>query len=327
MAGTITHAYFAEDLYKKLDDNTRKKINCSTENLKTYAQGHDIFYFYYSLNLKYGKEIREAGRTFHKKKTKLFFINMINYINNNNNLKNDPNVISFLYGYICHYSLDCTIHPYVTYKSGIFKRNNKETYKYNSKHSEIETYIDSYMIYKNEHINPGKFKVHQFCFNYKTDENLKKLIDYAFKKTYDIDKASNIYFRSLNIMKNLYGLMRYDPYKIKIRIYKFFDKISGKKGKKATPISYSQELNNNEYYLNTNNKKWVHPRYNNEIHHESFEELYNNALDEAFSIINAVNKVIFENMSITYLDNYFLNLSFLSGKDCNDKKINKYFEY
>ena len=55
--------------------------------------------------------------------------------------------------------------------------------------------------------------------------------------------------------------------------------------------------------------------------------LYNKALDEAYDIISAVDKVIYENKDIKYLDKYFLNLSFSSGKDCNDKTKNKYFEY
>ena len=40
MAGTITHAFFAEDIAKKINFND-KYIN----NLKTFSQGHDMYFF------------------------------------------------------------------------------------------------------------------------------------------------------------------------------------------------------------------------------------------------------------------------------------------
>ena len=161
MAGTLTHAVFAEDIYNKFNKEKRNKFENYLENLKTYAQGHDILYFYFPLNLKNGKHIRSQARIFHKKNTKAFFINMINYVKENK-LENNLEIMSFVYGYICHYSLDHISHPYVTYKGGIFKSKNKETYKYNSKHSEIETYIDCYMM--NLKDKPKKF--YRYCLNY-----------------------------------------------------------------------------------------------------------------------------------------------------------------
>jgi hypothetical protein len=50
---------------------------------------------------------------------------MINYIKDNN-LYNDDDVLSYLYGYINHYVLDKTIHPYVRYKTGVFKKKNQK---------------------------------------------------------------------------------------------------------------------------------------------------------------------------------------------------------
>ena len=44
-------------------------------------------------------------------------------------------------------------------------------------------------------------------------------------------------------------------------------------------------------------------------------------------MINKVNMVLFNNENINILDEVFLNLSFSSGKECNDKAKNKYFEF
>ena len=60
---------------------------------------------------------------------------------------------------------------------------------------------------------------------------------------------------------------------------------------------------------------------------ESFIDLYNNAVNNAVYMINKVNEVLFENKDIKILNDVFLNLSLTSGKECNDKAKNRYFEY
>ena len=47
----------------------------------------------------------------------------------------------------------------------------------------------------------------------------------------------------------------------------------------------------------------------------------------ALDIINKVNKILYKNDDVKNLDKIFLNISFSSGKDCNNKDKNKYFEY
>ena len=323
MAGTITHAYFAEDLYKKLDKKTKNNLKDYKENLKTYSQGHDIFFF--TLNLINFKT-RKIGNYMHKNNTRDFFINMIEYIKDNK-LENNYEIMSYLYGYIAHYCLDSTVHPYVTYKTGIFKRKKKETYKYNAKHSELESYVDAYMINKRENMIPNKFKIHKFCFNTNVSKELSKLIDYTFYKTYGFKNMSLYVKEGILNMKVSYRILRYDPYKIKKKIYNTVDKVLPKCIKKTSPISFAYILDNDEYYLNLNHKKWNHPRYKDEVYNYSFLDLYDIALNKALKIIKEVNSVLYDNKDFKTLDKVFLNISFSSGKECNDKTKNKYFEY
>ena len=42
-----------------------------------------------------------------------------------NNLENNNDVLTFLYGYIMHYALDTKVHPYVIHKAGIFNKKKK----------------------------------------------------------------------------------------------------------------------------------------------------------------------------------------------------------
>ncbi len=314
----MTHAFFAEDLYKRLDNKRYVEL----EDLKTFSQGHDIFFFSTNLHNKQKK----IGNYMHKNNTKNFFINMITYIHDNK-LQNDKNIISFLYGNICHYALDSSIHPYVTYKTGVFNKKKKETYKYNSKHNDLESYVDAYMISQREKIKPNKFKLHKFCFNAKVSNNLSKLVDYVYNKTYGFNKMALYLKQGIFNMKVSYRFLRYDPIKIKKKIYNIVDKISPNTIKKLSPISLAYELNNNDYYLNLSRKTWLHPRYKNEKYNSSIKDIYNNALNMALGIIKEVNKILYENGDINKLNTIFTNISFTSGKDCNDKTKNKYFEF
>ena len=321
MAGTATHAYFAVDLYNKLDKKSKERINIET--IKTFAQGHDIFFFTFNF---INHKTKNIGSFMHKNNTRDFFKNIVIYIKENN-LQNNEEIMSFLYGQICHYVLDSIVHPYVTYKTGVYHKNKKETLKYNSKHSDLETYIDAYYINKNENIEPNKFKIQKFCFNTKISKELATLIDEVYYKTYNFKHISLYVKEGIFKMKHEYALLRYDPHKIKMKMYRIVDKILPKTTRKMYPISYAYNLDKNEYYLNLNHKTWNHPRVKEETYTYSFLDLYDNAINEGLKIISEVNKTLYENKPIKELDKVFLNISYSSGKECNDKRKNKYFEY
>lgn len=322
MAGTVTHGYFAIDMYNNLDQNIRNNLRDYKENLKTYNLGHDIYF--HSINF-YNKKIKNIGKYMHKHNTKDFFINTIKYIKDNH-LENNYEIISYLYGYIGHYCLDSTVHPYITYKAGYFNKKKKETYKYNSKHAEIENYIDAYFINKNENMIPNKFKVYKFCLNTNASDELKDMIDYTLYKTYNFTNMGKTFKLGLFNMKIHYRLLRYDSFKIKKCIYKFIDLFLPKRVPKLYTNSYAFKLNRNDYYLNLKHKKWNHPRYKDETYTYSFIDLYNNALDMALNIIDNVNKVLYEDKPIKLLNKVFLDISYTSGKRCDDKAKNRYFE-
>ena len=67
--------------------------------------------------------------------------------------------MSYLVGLICHYVLDSNVHPYVFYKTGKFDKKMKSTYKYNTIHLFMETFIDNDMIKRREKVNPYKFDI------------------------------------------------------------------------------------------------------------------------------------------------------------------------
>lgn len=325
MPNTITHAYFTKDIYERLEKRIKSKVDI--ELLKTFGQGPDPLFFYNILNLKCDKNVRIFGKYVQKNKTQDFFKNLIVYIKDNK-LENNKEVISYLYGFISHYVLDSTIHPFVFYKTGVCDKKKKETYKYNGLHNDMEVFFDCYLIRVKENMPPRKFKVHKFCFNFNAfSKELSNTIDYVFKKTFGKENMSNIYYDSLKRMKISYRLFRYDPFRIKMYIYKFIDKVLPKYTFRKEPTSYGMKYKNKYHYLNLEKNEWNHPCVKEEIYNYSLIELYIIALKRALKIIEETNKILYKNGDINNITNIFTNISYVTGKDCTLKIRNKYFEF
>ncbi len=320
MPSSFTHACFALDIYKKLNQNTQDKLKDYKDYFITFNHGPDFFYF------SPKKIHKKLGYDIHKTKTKIFFINMIKYIKENQ-LGNNMEIISFLYGFICHYVADSTIHPFVYYKTGVFNKQKPKTYKYSGKHMEMETFIDLYLIDKNKNIKSSYFKVYKYCFKTKQlSQPLKKMIDSTISKTFDKNSTGEVYMNSIKRMIFFFWFYRYDPYGIKKRLYQIVDTISPRYFVKKTPLSYNMNLDKYTHYLNLEKKEWNHPVDINEKYNYSFFDLYEIAQQEALKIINATNKVIYNNYEINYLDKYLLNKSYITGKDAAMNLKMKYFE-
>lgn len=323
MPATITHAYFAKDVFDILPEKIKNKINCS--RIKMFGQSMDSLMFYNLFSLLPGKKVRDFSHYFHKNKSQDFFINTINYIKENN-LKDDIDVASYLAGTICHYVLDSTIHPYVIYKTGNFDKKQPNTYKYNNVHLFMETFIDNDMIKRREKSNPYKFPIGRFCFNTKSFSNdLNSVIDYGFKKTFDINNMSKIYFKSVKQMKRSLILFRKDSTGFKKNFYKLVDTFTSKKTFRFEAISYHYPLKDKHNFLNSNHKLWRNPTTYNLTSTESFVDLYLKSIKLAKVLICASFDYI--NGKNIELEKIFINNSYVTGLNCDLNKELKYFEF
>ena len=124
MPATVTHAFFILDVYNKIDKKNLKEAENYKNNLKMFAQSTDSLMFYNILNLKKGKNIRKYQSITHYTKTNEFFTNLITHIKENKYYE-DPQILSFLYGFISHFCLDSNIHPYIIYKTGMHNKKDK----------------------------------------------------------------------------------------------------------------------------------------------------------------------------------------------------------
>lgn len=324
MPSTMTHSYFACDIYERL---CNKHYISSLDNFKLYSQGSDPFMFYNYLIGKKNKYFCNIQKMIHTTDTRNYFINIIEYIINND-MTSNKDLITFLYGNICHYFLDAWCHPFIYYKTGIFKKGDKSTYKYNALHQDMEFSIDRYLIMKRSQTKVNKFKIYKEIFDdYKISNEVINCFNYIIKETYGIDNIANSYDKSVKMMRRFFYLFNYDRFGIKRNVYKFVDWITPSNIIKIKELSYATEDINIDY-LNLDNKKWNHPSIKDEIYNYSFFDLYNFAMNDVMSAIKVVDEcIINKDLNIKKLRRVFKNLSCSTGKDCQLNLEFKYFEF
>lgn len=323
MPATIVHSYFAKDLFDILPEGIKKDID--EDRLRMFAQGTDSLMFYNLFSILPGKKVRNIMQEFHTTKTKSYFLNLINYIKRND-LITDSDICSYLIGNICHYALDSTVHPFVIYKTGIFDKKVKSTYKYNNVHDFMETFLDNDMISRREDISPYHFKLGKFCFSFgKLSYELSRCIDYSFETTYGYKNMGKKYYKSLKQMRNALVVFRRDPIGVKKFFYKLVDTFTPRSMYKFEAISYHYPLDDRHNYLNLDHKMWRHPMEYNNTSKESFLDLYLRALKLAKVLTCATFDYI--NGKNIELDKIFINTSYYSGLDCDIEENYKYFEF
>lgn len=324
MPATVTHAYFAEDVYDILPLSIKESVDLP--RMKMFGQSTDPLMFYNLFNIKRGKSIRELQHLFHTSQTGEYFFNLINFIKDNNYI-NDKDTCSFLCGFICHYALDFTLHPFIVYKTGYFKKKNKNTYKYNNVHAFMETFIDNDMIKRRENINPYNFNIAKYVFDIRPfSSELNKVINYSFNKTYQVKNMDKIYYAALKDMKFAISLFRQDKNGVKKFCYKFVDTFMPKGVFRFEAISYHYSLDDKHNFLNCEHKIWRNPCNYQLTSHESFIDLYLKAIKVAKLLIDGTFDYIKDAKTIK-LEDYFDNRSYLTGLNCDKKRELKYFEF
>lgn len=314
MPSITTHKIFAENILKNLKLNL--SVNLDKKVYITYAQSHDFLYYYKGIKQKKYNQLASKG---HHYNTQDFIINIITYIKRNNLIHNKQ-CVSYLYGVLTHYYLDSIAHPYIFYKTGVYKKD-KKTLKYKGKHNELERQIDA-LIYELNIKKPyNKYNFKDALPNFTHSKELINLINHTYKKTYNED---NVYIRikkGRKLMKLVQKYIVYDKYGLKYKLYLFLDKIF-----KTNLHPYSTSIKYKYDILNIKRKKWRHP-VTYEINNTSFIDLMNMAEKDFISTTKYIDKYFSNKITLTKLKNIIKNIDYATGIIQEENKKMKYFEY
>lgn len=318
MPSIVTHHLFAKDVYKNLQKNIQKKIDI--DYLLLFSQSFDNFFYYKFLTPWKGIDIRNFGEEAQKKKTKLYFKNILEEIETKH-LENHKDIMGYLYGSICHYILDSTCHPFIFYYTGISKYK-----KYRGLHEKMEVNIDAQMFKKKTNKELYKEKATYLLPLLTFKKELKNLLNEVFKKTFQKENIANIYEKSVKTGRFLikYGVI--DRTGLKKMIYKLKDYITPNSKRKYQYLSFHVTKYNKEY-LNELHEKWINPADNTIISNESFEELYEKALKETITIINTIDTYLTFKKNKKEVLQKIKDNSYITGLPLNLPQDLKYFKF
>ena len=140
MPSTYAHRRFGADVLVQLPRELREKITPYRPLYDMGLHGPDLMFYYRALQ---SNPVNRLGNAMHEQPGRVFFTRARGVVNT---ARNKNAALAYALGFVCHFALDSTCHPYVeryTRESGVT-------------HCEIETEFDN-MLLRRDGYDPLKF--------------------------------------------------------------------------------------------------------------------------------------------------------------------------
>lgn len=274
MPAFSTHYLFAEEMMNTLKDIADFEIN---ENAVLIgAQGPDIFFFHRVFPWQPGKPLRKLGSSLHREKAGVLLNKLYKYCS-----KTESNIAkSYAFGFILHYALDKSCHPYIYYIQNKITESHPE-FNPHSAHNIIELSLDSLMLSLCLNIkNPVHFETEKTI---KATEN--ELNEISEEIAFLADITAEESKTAILDMKNMQRLLL-DKNGKKKKIAAKLEKIASPFTKNFLLSAYfrTDNLEKAKKYANIYNGKWKSP-FCKQTSRKSFFDLYKEAKDDAKTLL------------------------------------------
>ncbi|MBQ2863590.1 MAG: zinc dependent phospholipase C family protein [Clostridia bacterium] len=309
MPDPYLHEHFGADVLKDLSGEITDSIDKGV--FSRALQGPDPWSAIGFLGGKY-KKYANRSAVMHKQKTGAFLRSCAEITKE----AKSSLLYSYLCGFICHYCLDKTTHPYIIAKSGEFE-GTEETYAYRGLHTRLERALDCLYIRKKYDRTPWHFCIPRETYKAKSYPiELKEPLDRLYSTVYGWEDGYTLSNAALRYESLFYTLME-DPLGI---LHYLFRPISNKKTDYCI-FSYYKRDADAKYidYTNDTHKEWTHPYDAGAVSRKSFGDLYAEAKAEALYMIMKAYGYVFS-AEDTDLDELFPNQSYCTGFDCDDPR-------
>lgn len=282
MPAYSTHYIFAKELKEEIENCVEFKLNNAALFIGT--QGPDIFFDHRILPWMIGKSMRKVGSLLHRAKPSDILDKMREYIN----LSESKDIAkSYAAGFILHYALDRSCHPYV------YALQNKMVEKYphlnsHTAHNTIEFSMDTYLLTKRlKAENAYLFDTEgTIIFNEAELDELAKMISYVTSNVTNKKVTPSDVKTAIKDMKYIQKLTT-DKSGKKENLVKIIDCIAAPflNNFKFSALMRPKDLENAKKYGNIERKTWTSP-YNKLKRNDSFEDLFEFAKFDAIDMIN-----------------------------------------
>ena len=267
MPAALTHYLFTKELVK----------NDKYKDIFLFAsQGPDAFFFYGYNIIKRNdkKDVRNFGYYLNSINPSELYFKMLSYAFRQEKEEKEL-LIEFTRGFIYHYLLDRTVHPYVFYNTG-FPYTNK---KYNVGHGLFEGSLDRALMIerkckisnrkaiktKRKYLKICSIMIFKVCNELMNKEVLKE--DSYYKAYKDFRLVRLVLDSRFGLKKALFNKFMHDS--------------------PVNTLSQPKDIKDGIDYLNKNKNEWIHPT-TGEVINLSIDELFNKAMLDTRIIDNII---------------------------------------
>lgn len=315
MPGFVTHHIFGVNAYKLIDNKNVKDI--IKKHNKAYAlglQGPDLFFYFVptSSGLK-----PDVASKMHKEKTGVFLKELIRTCETIASDEAYEASVAYILGYVGHYVLDTSVHPYVYHRVG-----TKASSEILGIHFGLETDIDREVLMHYKGKKMTEFD-HRKAVDVSVTEQtaIAKLLHKAILATYDIDISISMIKAAILSFKIESSLIM-DKNEYKHKIVSFIEDHTIKH--QLFSALLINEIEHMEDPCNEEKKEWCNPWETSIASDESiFELMDRKAIDYASLMVmmaDALEKAYKHELNEKPAILLKLgNLSFTSGLDCEIK--------
>ena len=318
MPGFVTHHIFGVNSYRLSENKDIKSI--IKKHSKAYAlglQGPDLFFYF--LPTSTGMKPDVASKM-HKEKTGRFFYNLIDSCRTICNDDEFEAGSAYILGYVGHYILDTSMHPYVYHRVGT--RASKEILGI---HFGLETDIDRKVLMHYKGLKMSEFDHKKAVDVTSSEQNaIAKILHKAILATYDIDIPISM-IKSAIISFKIESSLIMDKKEYKHKVISFIEEHTIKHPL-LSPLLIN-EVEHMEDPCNEEHKEWCNPWETSQTSCESVFELMDRKAEDYAQMMVFMNDALIKAYNHEPDENPRIlkelgNLSFTSGLDC-EIKINR----
>lgn len=281
MPAVVSHYLLAERIFKSLTEyEPQLKLNHTAFLWGAY--GPDIFFSHRVLPWQKGKSLSFLAKKMHSTGAEKIINYLMSYAKNTESFIAE----SYALGFITHYALDSTVHPFVNCFAEIMEKKNPSMHR-SICHNDIEANLDTIFL------------------KYETGT---KISDFKLQETSPVDEdVSSVIAKALHAFFAGYGIGNISPSAIvqaqhdwhnslcllnsRSTLKKSFVSLGEKMlhlSPMLSPIIRTTHIDLSFDYANMKHSEWHNPNDINEVHKEDFFELVNIAEERSLNLILTV---------------------------------------
>jgi len=274
MPDAVTHCYLANDVKDSL---AYPYLQDHFDVMQIGAQGPVPLFYHHYQPWKKNQLASKLGSRLHTEKTKPFLESIIQAA------KTDIEK-AWVCGFLTHFALDTSAHPYIFYRTGLYNKTNQENRGF---HLMLERTIDNLNI-QERGFEASTYNVRDHHFQRKqVPSSIEKILNTVGQSLYNEAQLGTRYVEGYQDFRSAIGVLAYDPHGRKNRLYLLLDKITKSEILYSALSPYGCEKRGIDP-KNKSKSTWHHP-VTNEPSNESFDELFENALQKSITLITAAH--------------------------------------